>query len=54
MAYLLKRTDQGGGYVQPAGSRRSYGRKETARRFPTKEDAERERCTENEVVVSVC
>lgn len=53
MTYLLKRTDQGGGYVAPSGSSSSYTRNPLrARRYPTKEQAERCRCPENEVIVN--
>jgi hypothetical protein len=50
MAFVLRRTDQGGGYVQPAGSRKAYGSKGKARRFATREAAEADRCTGNEVI----
>lgn len=49
--YVIRRADQGGGWVTPAGSPGSYtGKLQHARRFPTLEAAERERCTENEIV----
>lgn len=52
--YVLRRTDQGGGYVAPAGSKKSYTpMREKARRFPTKEAAEADRCEENEVIEPV-
>lgn len=50
MPYVLRRTDQGGGYVQPAGSLKVYGPKRTARQFRTREEAEQDRCPENEVI----
>lgn len=51
MAYVIKRTDQGGGYVAPPGSRKSYTpRLQSARVFSTREEAERNRCPGNEVV----
>ena len=54
MKYLLRRTDQGGGYVDEPGSLKAYTRsKEKARRFDTREAAERDRCKENEVIVEV-
>ena len=54
MKYLLKRTDQGGGYVAPAGSAKSYTHNiNRARRFDTREAAEAERCPGNEVIVEV-
>ena len=53
MTYVLNRTDQGRGYVTPAGSPGSYTAKlQDARLFPTREAAEAERCVENEIVVS--
>ncbi len=52
MSYVIKRTDQGGGWVTPAGSAASYThRLQDARTFSTKEAAEHERCPENEVVL---
>lgn len=52
--YLLKRTDGRGGYVAPPGSSRSYVHDTVkARRFPTHEAAEAERCAGNEIVVPV-
>lgn len=54
MAFLIKRTDQGGGYVAPPGSAKSYTHsKERARRFPTRAAAEADRCPGNEVIVEV-
>jgi hypothetical protein len=46
--YVIKRTDQGGGYLQPSGSRKSFGRLATAQTFFTREDAARECCPDNE------
>jgi hypothetical protein len=52
--YVLKRTEQGGGYVAQPGSRSSYTRDiAKAQKFRTKEEAERERCKENEVIQEV-
>lgn len=52
MSFVIRRTDQGGGYVAPAGSPKSYThRRENARRYPTQVAAESERCPGNEVVV---
>ena len=52
MAYLIKRTDQGGGYVAKPGSKNSYTKNpSSARRYPTKEAAEADRCRGNEVIV---
>jgi hypothetical protein len=54
MPYVIVRTDQGGGYVAPPGSRSSYVRElQFARVFETRESAERDRCPENERVVSI-
>ena len=51
MAYLLRRTDQGGGWVAPAGRHRSYTHnREKAYRYPTREAAERDRCVGNETI----
>lgn len=51
MAFVLKRTDQGGGYVAPAGSAKSYTRsKARARRYATREEANADRCG-NEVII---
>lgn len=53
-AYVIRRTDQGGGYVAPAGSPSSYVQAlQYARVFPTREAAERECCPGNELVVSI-
>jgi hypothetical protein len=50
--YLLRRIDQGGGYVTAAGSRNSYTRNPLkARRFATRQEAEANRCPDNEVAV---
>lgn len=52
MPYVIKRTDQGGGYVAPPGSQRSYTREiRRARAFRKSEDAARNCCPGNEVVV---
>lgn len=49
MAFLLRRTDQGGGWVTAPGSHRAYTHKrENAQRYPTREAAERYRCPDNE------
>lgn len=54
MSYVLKRTDQGGGYVAREGHPSSYVRNiANARKFPTREAAERDRCVENEVIVDL-
>lgn len=50
--YVIKRTDQGRGYVTPPGSAHSYTRDlREARTFTTKEAANRERCEGNEISV---
>lgn len=52
MPFVLKRTDQGGGYVAQPGSKHSYTNKlERARQFPTKDAAEGDRCPDNEIVL---
>jgi len=54
MAYLIQRTDQGGGYVARPGSQSSYTRNVlAARRFATREEAEAQRCPGNERIVSL-
>ncbi len=51
MSYIIRRLDQGGGYVAPAGSVKSYTPDPMkARRFETKEAAQADAC-ENEQVV---
>ena len=50
--FVIKRTDQGGGYVARDGSAGSYtGFLQNARTFATKEQADRNHCPENEIVV---
>jgi hypothetical protein len=45
------RTDQGGGWVAPAGSQKSYtGSPQKARVFETLADAEANRCPDNEII----
>ena len=52
--YVLKRTDQHGGYVTQPGDPSSYTHNlARARTFASREDAERQRCKENEVVLTV-
>ena len=49
--FIIRRTDQGGGYVAPSGSRSSYTRDpRQAQQYPTRAAAERDRCPENEVI----
>lgn len=51
--YLVKRTDQGGGYLTPPGSQHSYSQSlRQARTFLTREAAEAE-CCENERAVAL-
>ena len=50
--YLLKRTDHGGGYVSENGHKASYTNNlRYAKKYHTKEQAENDRCIENEVIV---
>lgn len=52
--YVIKRLDQGGGYVTPPGSLRSYTRDiNKARVFATEDQARRELCPGNEIIVSI-
>ena len=52
--YILRRTDQGGGYVAPSGSKSSYTTIPTrAKRYETKEQAIADSCIENEVPVNL-
>lgn len=54
MKYVIKRTDQGGGYVAKRGMKESYTKDvEKVRVFATLEEAERNLCIGNEVVVPV-
>ena len=54
MLYVIRRTDQGGGWVSQSGSKCSYTLAlQTARVWQTREAAERQRCPGNEVVESV-
>lgn len=49
--YIIRRTDQGGGYVAPPGSQKSYTKDRLkAHVFTTREAAEADRCPENEVI----
>jgi len=52
--YVIKRLDQGGGYVTPPDSDRSYTQNPLkARRFHTYEEAKRDCCEGNERVVTI-
>ncbi len=54
MNYVLKRTDQGGGYVSKPGSKKSYTHNLTkARKFPNIEEADGHRCIDNEIILRV-
>lgn len=54
MPYVLRRTDQGGGWVTRPGSRASYTRRlQDACTFLTRECAEANRCPGNEVIEDV-
>jgi hypothetical protein len=54
MSYVIRRTDQGGGYVSRPGSKSSYTPLlQRARTWPTRDAAEGHRCPENEVIESV-
>lgn len=49
--YVIRRTDQGGGWVARPGSSGSYTKcLSRVRVFASREEAERNRCPENEVV----
>jgi len=51
--YVIKRIDQGGGYVAPSGMPNSYTNAlQNARTFGSREEAQRQ-CCGNEVVRSV-
>jgi len=52
--FVLQRTDQGGGYVAPPDSAKSYVQDVLeARVFKTREEADADRCVENEVIMEV-
>lgn len=52
MSYIIKRTDQGGGYVAREGSASSYVKSPSlARRFPSYREADANRCPGNEVIL---
>ena len=53
--YVIKRTDQGGGYVNLPGSKSSYTKSiERARKYDSRQAAEEDLCPGNEVVVEFC
>lgn len=50
--FVIRRTDQKGGFVAPSGSATSFVRRpEDARHFRTAQDADMNRCAGNEVTV---
>lgn len=52
MPYFIKRIDQRGGYVSKPGSKGSYtSRLICAQAFETEEQANNNRCIENEIVI---
>jgi hypothetical protein len=52
MSYVIKRTDQGGGFVSKPGGAKSYTKDmRQMRKYPTREAAETDRCQDNEIVV---
>jgi hypothetical protein len=54
MQYVIKRTDQAGGYVAKPGLKESYTKNiEKVRVFETMEKAQQNRCIENEIVVPI-
>ncbi len=53
MSYVLKRTDQGGGFVSKPGSKNSYTNNILrAKIFRTRDDAEQDRCIGNEIIIN--
>lgn len=54
MAFIIRRTDQGGGYVAPQGSAKSFTHsRQRARQYPSREAAEADRCPGNEIIEEV-
>ena len=51
--YLLRRTDQRGGYVAKPGLKSYTNDIKEMRKFDTREEAERERCVDNEIIVPI-
>jgi hypothetical protein len=50
--FVIKRTDQGGGYLAMPGSEHSYTKSlENAQTFSTRDKADGHRCPGNEVVI---
>lgn len=53
MHYVIKRTDQGGGYYAGPGKKNTYVRSvRYAHMFTSKEEAELEVCLDNEIVIA--
>lgn len=51
MTFIIRRHDQGGGWLAPPGWHKSYTHNRAkARRFETLEAAEAERCPDNESI----
>lgn len=51
MFYIIRRLDQGGGYVSLPGSVKSYTKNPLeARQYPTREAAEADLCVDNEII----
>lgn len=49
--FVIRRTDQGGGFVAPSRNEHSFVRRvEDARHFSTRDEAERHCCPGNEVI----
>jgi len=54
MSYVIKRTDQGGGFLAKPGSEQTYSKfLQDARLFPTFAAAQAEACVGNEIVLSL-
>jgi hypothetical protein len=54
MSYVIRRIDQGGGYVAKPGSGPSYTSDlRLARKYQTRQEAETDRCVGNEVIVDL-
>ena len=52
--FIIKRKDQGGGFVAPSGSEHSYTQNPLeARIFRTRKEAIRHRCPDNETIVDL-
>ena len=54
--YVIKRIDQGGGYLTRPGSQKSYTQVpglHNIRVFKTRAEAERERCQDNEIIIDL-